>query len=141
MHQTSQRARGWAAAALLVLLGGLVPRAALAGCGDYVIFTGAGVNHLSSSGSQMHDDAGQLPAAGLPAFPRPCRGPHCSGRPTTPSAPPAPVQIQHRPETSALPATSTATFDRERSSWALEDIFPRPLEIVSNIFHPPRLSA
>jgi hypothetical protein len=141
MHQSWQRARGWAAVALLVLLAGLVPRAALAACGDYVIFTGAGVNHPSSSGSQMHDDAGQLPAAGLPAFPRPCRGPHCSGRPTTPSAPPAPVQVQHRSETPALPANCASSTSRERSSWIVEDMFPRPLEIVSNIFPPPRLSA
>src|SRR5512145_2186555 len=115
MYEPFKRARGWAAAALLVLLAGLVPRAALAGCGDYVIFTGAGVNHPSSSGSQMHDDAGRLPAAGLPAFPLPCRGPRCSGQPTTPLAPPAPVQIQQRSETPAMTASSTTTFARLRS--------------------------
>ena len=141
MNGSCQRAWGCAAAALIVLLAGLTPRAALGACGDYVIFTGAGMNLPLAAGSHSLADAGRLPAAGLPVFPLPCRGPSCSGQPTTPPAPPAPVQIHSRSETPALPAGSASTFSRERGWWAIEDIFPRPLEIISGIFHPPRASA
>jgi hypothetical protein len=140
MFELSQRARGLAAAALIVLLAGLAPRAALGACGDYVIFTGAGMNHPLAAGGHALADQGGLSTENLPAFPLPCRGPRCSGQPTSPPAPPAPVQIHSRSDTPALPAGSAAALARERSSWVVEDISLEPLEVISSIFHPPRHS-
>ena len=119
-------ARLLAGTAVAVLAGVLLaPPAARASCGDYVVM---------GPGSAAHTPD-QHP---LPAGPRPCNGPHCSGG-QQPLAPPAPAPVPTSPsEQWGVPMPSPLLPDAASAFLAPPRTAARPLDRGSDVYHPPR---
>jgi hypothetical protein len=110
-------------AAAILLASACLPGQAKAECGDYV--------HIRTGTSSEGDSTAPVKNA-------PCDGPHCSGKPATPT-PPVTVPISNTEINEFLAARFTDhDEDDNRESHARDLAANLPDPILSAIFHPPR---
>jgi len=109
----------------------LAPGAVHASCGDYL---------TGNAHQAMPTTIGTAPNSTpvIPAPHRPCSGPNCSGRDSTPPLPPpapAPVAGDDWGCAALVPLSQVPRF----ASWLLDSSTSLPVRRKSSIYHPPRL--
>ncbi len=126
----------WRAALLLGVVILFSPSRASAGCGDYVVILGSGgTQHDSATSAGPGNDQHHFPPLN-----KPCDGPNCSNAPTRKLPPLAPTGVvAGNAKEIAQPLAAMCEEEPLFFPFDLDEINLHPIQLISSIFHPPRL--